>query len=121
MVRIGDVYRNLEPYEGEGDLVVIALGTNLGNNIAECEHINNTKYKSLNGSIEIKDFSTLSESFKKIGFVNLQALSLANDILSQSNRHTRASDLKRHLLTDLDIIHRKTKALIELIGVKSVI
>lgn len=118
MVKVGDIYRNLDLYDGEGDLVVITVGTVLGENTAKCEHINNTKHLGLNGSTEIKDFTDLKGSYRKVGFMDLEALSLANDILSQSNRHKRASNLKRHLVTDLEIIETKIKRLLNLLSPK---
>ena len=60
--KIFDEVRNNDPYEGEGNLLIVEI---LDNGY-RCLVVSNKKFPQLNGGIEEKSFEDLEEHFYKI-------------------------------------------------------
>lgn len=55
ILQVGDSIKNINPYEGEGELIICELGEKQ----IKCIHACHTKYQNLNGMVENKCYEDL--------------------------------------------------------------
>lgn len=62
--KIGDSYKNNNPYEGEGEIIIASEPD--GSGYVKCVHALHTKHKSLNGMVELKPVDAIAEFYHKV-------------------------------------------------------
>ncbi len=63
-LKIGDSYKNNNPYEGEGELIIASEPDE--SNCVKCIHALHVKHKALNGVVEIKSVDAILEFYHKV-------------------------------------------------------
>jgi len=63
-LKIGEAWRNKDPYDGEGEIIMTDVFDNYGNILVI--HAKNTKYPEMNGGKEWKPVKSILEYYEKI-------------------------------------------------------
>lgn len=63
-LKIGDSYKNNNPYEGEGEIIIASEPDESG--CVKCIHALHVKHKSLNGIVELKSVDAIAEFYHKV-------------------------------------------------------
>lgn len=65
-IEVGQSYMNNDPYEGEGEIMVAAIGDELFARQIKCIHAVCEKYPELNGTVMYFDIQDIVEHYTKL-------------------------------------------------------